>query len=71
MKREVAKEVIELMLEFGERLDKSVALVQQNAPENETTEYRRAVGSLMGDMLLNIMNPIFSEHPELKPDQLD
>lgn len=71
MKKKVAIEIVDLMLDFGNRLNASVALVQNNCTDDELVEYRRAVGKLMGDMLLNIMNPIFEEHPELKPDQLN
>ncbi|WP_444935805.1 hypothetical protein ACJJIW_16870 [Microbulbifer sp. JMSA004] len=71
MKKEVAGEIVSLMLEFGARLDQSVALVQDNCSKDELVSYRRAVGKLMGNMLLDIMNPIFNEHPELKPDELE
>ncbi|MCP3669199.1 MAG: hypothetical protein GY814_01925 [Gammaproteobacteria bacterium] len=71
MKKEVATEIVDLMMEFGGRLNQSVALVQDNCSEDELVSYRRAVGKLMGAMLLDVMNPIFDEHPELKPDQLE
>ncbi|UTW46642.1 hypothetical protein KFE80_05525 [bacterium SCSIO 12696] len=71
MKKEVAVEIVDLMLEFGDRLNQSVAIVKDNCSEDELASHRRAIGKLMGSMLLDIMNPIFDEHPELKPDQLE
>lgn len=71
MKKEVATEIVDLMVEFGDRLNQSVALVKDNCSEDELDSYRRAVGKIMGGMLLDVMNPIFDEHPDLKPDQLE
>jgi hypothetical protein len=71
MKKEVATEIIDLMIEFGDRLNQSVALVKDNCSEDELVSYRSVVGKLMGSMLLDIMNPIFDKHPDLKPDKLE
>jgi len=39
------------------------------------TTYRvvqlEALNQIMGTMLLDIMNPIYREHPELKPPELE
>ncbi|MFT0213718.1 hypothetical protein VQ643_14140 [Pseudomonas sp. F1_0610] len=70
MNKETAIEIINLMLECGDKLNTSVALVESNCSESYFVNYRRVVGHLMGGMLLNIMNPIFKEYPELEPEQL-
>ncbi|MEZ0188282.1 hypothetical protein [Ralstonia solanacearum] len=67
----IAKQIGELMLDFGGRLDSSVALVQEKCTLAEFEEYRDAVGKIMGYMLLDIMNPIYLRHPDLKPDDLE
>ena len=69
-KKEIAAQISALMLEYGAKLDASVALVRDHCSENELKEYRRAVGEVMGTMLLEIMNPLYRQHPELKPAQL-
>ena len=66
----IAEEISKLMLEFGARLDASVALVKDNCTAEELQLYRRAVGEIMGAMLLDIMNPLYEKHPRLKPEQL-
>ena len=71
MKREVAQEINTLMLEYGAKLDDSVRLIMAHSPEDEATRYRQAIGKIMGEMLLEIMNPIYSEYPDLKPPQLE
>ena len=69
-KKEIAAQISALMVEYGAKLDASVALVRDHCSENELKEYRRAIGKIMGDMLLEIMNPLYQRHPDLKPPQL-
>jgi hypothetical protein len=70
MKKELAAQLSTLMLEYGAKLDPSVELVTANGSEQEALRYKRAVGRIMGEMLVEIMNPIYAEHPDLKPPQL-
>lgn len=67
---EVARQISDLMIEFGRRLDASVALVRDRGTPEEFQAYRRAVGKVMADMLLEIMNPLYAKHPNLKPTGL-
>jgi hypothetical protein len=67
----VASEISQLMLEYGAKLNESVALVRDRCSQAEFEEYRNAVGKIMGDMLLDVMNPIYAIHPNLKPEGLD
>ena len=69
--REVAENVNALMLEMGAKLNASIADVKSSCPEEEFANYRRVVGKIMGAMLLDIMNPIYAVHPELKRSQLE
>ncbi len=68
--KDVAKEVSNLMLEVGARLDASTALVKERCSAVEFEAYRRAVGKIMGEMLLEVMNPLYQKHPDLKPKEL-
>lgn len=70
MTKDTARRVSELMIELGAKLDASVALVQQTESEEEFHQYRRTVGKLMGWMLLDVMNPIYAEYPDLTPPEL-
>jgi hypothetical protein len=71
MNKDVAGQINEMMLRFGAELDQSVELVQKECDETELVRYRRAVGKIMGEMLLEVMNPIYEAHPDLKPPELE
>jgi hypothetical protein len=66
----VAREISQLMLDIGARIDKSVDTVMKSCPAEELQSYRRAAGAVMGEILLSILNPLYSEHPSLKPPEL-
>ena len=70
MRRDVAEMISKLMLECGAKLDDSVRLIMESCSREEFEAYRSAVGQIMGTMLLDVMNPIYREHPDLKPDEL-
>lgn len=71
MNKDVAETINRLMLEFGAKLDGSVKLVMDSGSAEEFETYRMAVAQIMGTMLVDIMNPIYREHPELKPPELE
>lgn len=70
MKKDVAETINRLMLDYGAKLDSSVKLVMDTSSVEEFEKYRMAVAQIMGTMLVDIMNPIYQEHPELKPPEL-
>jgi hypothetical protein len=69
MRKEIARQISSLMLEYGAKLDSSVALVAANGSAEEAA---LQAGDRQNDqrMLIEIMNPIHAEHPDLKPPQL-
>ena len=67
----LAADISALMLNIGSQLDASVLYVQQACDESELNIYSSAVGEIMGRMLIDIMNPIYKQHPELKPKELN
>jgi hypothetical protein len=67
----LAREISDLMVDIGARLDRSVERVMNTCTADELKLYRRAVGAIMGEIVLNVLNPLYSEHPSLKPPQLD
>ena len=71
MKKEIAENINNLMLDIGARLDESVILVKNSCSDEEFKAYRKAVGVIMGTMLIDVMNPIYVEHKSLKPKELE
>ena len=70
MQKEVAAEILAFMLEYSGKLDQSVQRVKDTCSEQQFVDYRKAVGTIMGEMYMGIMWPIFSEHPELEPEEM-
>ncbi|EID3604458.1 hypothetical protein LBV83_004440 [Salmonella enterica] len=68
--KDTAMLISDLMLRFGKELDESVAVVQSRCDEDEFNVYREAVGFIMGEMLIKIMNPLYEKYPEIKPKGL-
>jgi hypothetical protein len=70
MTNTTAKAVSELMLSMGASLDASISAVQSSESDAEFRKYRDSVSKILTTMLLEIMNPLYAEHPGLKPPQL-
>jgi hypothetical protein len=62
-----AKKVSDLLFQCSSNLNESARLMQVEASDEEFRRYRRSVGAVMGELLFEVLNPLFSEHPELKP----
>lgn len=62
-----AKRISDLMLDISGQLDESVATVKMTCPPEEFESYRRSVGRILGQVLLDVLNPLYAEHPTLKP----
>ena len=65
-----AREISSLMLDIGKRINDSIANVQQGCTEEEFKAYRSACGKILGYMLVDILNPLYESHPDLKPKDL-
>jgi hypothetical protein len=71
MTHDQARIVVTLLLRQGRELDAMLAQLDgMGLAGDEFNMLRRHVGNLMGGMLLDIMNPIFDIHPDLKPPEL-
>lgn len=63
----IATTVSKLMLDVSDRLEESVVMIKKSSAPDEFTNYRGAVAGILGEILINVLNPIYSEHPSLKP----
>ena len=70
VKKDTARQVSDLMVSMGASLDKSLSMVKGAEPDDEFRRYRESVSKILTTMLLEIMNPLYVEHPDLKPEQL-
>lgn len=67
----IAQEISSVMIKIGRELDSSLLKVRDNCNNDEFQVYKKAVGRIMGMILLDILNPLYDEHPNIKPDELD
>lgn len=70
MERVVAEELNVILRNVTRELDDSVRVVMNNSSQEEFQRYRRIAGKLMGEILLEILQPIYSEYPDLTPRDL-
>lgn len=66
--RQIAAEISLLMQAHCQQLDASLIKVQQNCSEEEFNAYRYAVAHILAEALFQMVNPLYKEHPELKPE---
>lgn len=70
MTNETARTVSDLMVAIGKQLNDSLSLVRSSETEEDFDRYREAISRMLVLMLVEVMNPIYAEHPDLKPAQL-
>ena len=68
--RDTAAEIHRIMDEVTAMLDQSVKLVQERGSEDDLTRYRGFIEQIMGSILLDILQPIYRDHPDLTPPYL-
>jgi len=64
-----ALQVNRLILSACEQLNESVLLVQGGTSAQEFTKYRRAVGAVLAEINEQLLNPLYSAHPNLEPSK--
>ncbi|HIF24829.1 MAG TPA: hypothetical protein EYG18_03680 [Micavibrio sp.] len=68
--KEVARHVSEVLLRCGAEINNSIRHVKENCSDEELEMYKQAMGVVMGEILLKGLNPIYSQHPDIKPEEL-
>lgn len=62
---DLAAKITASMLATSRRLNESLLDARERCSDEEFQWYRRAVGKILGEMLLEVLNPIWADHPEL------
>ena len=70
MDLQTAAKIEAIMRGICGQLDQSVRLVMDASDPNEFQEYRRKIGRVMGEIFLEVRQPIYDEYPELIPAEL-
>jgi hypothetical protein len=70
MKKDAAVKINEILLECYFKLHESIDVAREHCDEVERKAYSRAIGKVLGHLLLDVLDPIYNEHPDLRPDSL-
>ncbi len=70
MNIDLASKISSEMLEVGTRLNATLQAIKESCPEEEFKRYRLGFANAMASIFLEILEPIFKEHPALEPDNL-
>ncbi len=70
MDKKLAEEIGITALQIGAKLDAQLRKVMENSQEDDFKKYQKATGNVLAALLTEIMNPLYSEFPELKPKQM-
>lgn len=68
--KDVAAEVSVRVLEVNRLLNEAAAIVHARSSSKESSMFRQAIGQVLGELLLGVVNPLYQHHPELKPPEL-
>jgi hypothetical protein len=66
-----AREISDLMQDFTKKLEYSADVVNRTCPEAEWRAYKKAVGTIYFEMFLLVLEPLYKQHPSLKPPNWD
>lgn len=70
MKPETAVVVVKALLNASGQLDEAVRVVKDTESEKTFVAFRAAIGRVMGSLYFEGLKPVFDEHPELQPKEL-
>ncbi|QWF19131.1 hypothetical protein [Lysobacter capsici] len=68
--KRVAQEVSEKLLKASFLMNQSMLLVQEKCSEGELHVLREGLSKAMAELLLEVLNPLYQEHPDLAPEGL-
>lgn len=66
-----AKQVSDLMLDIFRRVDESLWAVKQACPPDEAAAYQKATGRIVSPIVMQVLEPLYRQHPALKPSNWD
>lgn len=64
---QIATQISRLMLDIFRQVDESLALVRERCPPEEVAAYQKATGLVAGPIVMDVLEPLYRRHPELKP----
>ena len=69
--KQIASEISVRVLEVNRLLDEVISLARGKCSQEELSVLKLAVGHVLGELLVEIVNPLYQAHPALKPNGLE
>ncbi|HEY3706838.1 MAG TPA: hypothetical protein VGL22_17375 [Terracidiphilus sp.] len=69
--KDVARQISDLMLDAFNRIEDSCELVSRSVPQQEAAAYSQAADRIIQPIVLDLLEPLFARHPDLKPAHWD
>lgn len=69
--KQLAADINDRVLRVNDLLNEMANLVQKNGLESELRPFCFAIGKVSGELLFSVANPLYREHPDLKPPEMD
>ena len=69
MKRDIANQLMELLSDLGEPLNRAAQLIEQIEEEEERKKFREGIAGVMAHIYTDLEFPIIRQFPELDPDK--
>ena len=70
LERDRAEKIATLALRTSDDLNSLLIELIQDAPPERTAEYKQLIGSMLDEIYVQILRPIYKLHPDIAPDEL-
>lgn len=67
----LARELTSRLLEASNTIERTVGTAQDGAKDDEFLAYREGIAKVLEIVLWELLNPIFKQHPDIKPEGWD
>lgn len=71
MNKKEAEELSVLLMQVSGKLDQSVRFVMDKDTKENFESYRSSAGKVMGELFLEMLQPLWERYPELRPKEMD
>ncbi len=65
-----AKTISELALRASDDLNSILIELLEDADDDKSAEFKKLIGSILGEIYFGVLRPVFDLYPDLAPDEL-
>ena len=65
--KHAAIKINEKILKISEILNEIILIAEEECQHEEFLNLRNATGKVLGEILFEILNPLYKDHPDIKP----